>query len=413
MMIKKIIYYSAFHLLNVDSLIRNIFRDKDKKTEVIHCNKSNSTFFGYYNISPWNNSGDIIFNETKAKKKFDITKYPNQIYVQTKSKKTIKIGESKSWNWQQGSMAQWLNDDEVIFNNFVNNHYGCKIYNIKTGKSKQLDSPIYALSKTGKFSYTLNFHRLSVLRPDYGYFCIADKKINQNDKDGLLYFDIVNNSSELVLTFKDIIGFQKDNTMSNVVHRINHLDLSPNEKKIAFLHRWNKDGKGFHRLLVYDLVTKQMTKLVGNELASHFYWRNDDEILCYCQYNGEKGYHILNASGLEDKNYPIFTAILYQDGHPSLTSINKMWVTDTYPNKHKSIIKKLKRESVLYLFDDDFKKIFPIAYFAQLPKFKGSFRCDLHPRISPDGNFINFDSTHTGIRKSHILDIREKIKLLQ
>ena len=41
------------------------------------------------------------------------------------------VGNSDSWNWQQGCMAQWLNDKEIIYNSSENNHHISIIHNIE------------------------------------------------------------------------------------------------------------------------------------------------------------------------------------------------------------------------------------------------------------------------------------------
>ena len=43
-------------------------------------------------------------------------------------------------------------------------------------------------------------------------------------------------------------------------------------------------------------------------------------------------------------------------------------------------------------------------------KYYGYKRCDLHPRWSPDGNFISIDSTHEEKRKTFLINVSKVLK---
>ena len=49
------------------------------------------------------------------------------------------------------------------------------------------------------------------------------------------------------------------------------------------------------------------------------------------------------------------------------------------------------------------KKILIGTFYSPM-KYYGYKRCDLHPRWSPDGNFISIDSTHEDKRKTFLID---------
>ena len=40
---------------------------------------------------------------------------------------------------------------------------------------------------------------------------------------------------------------------------------------------------------------------------------------------------------------------------------------------------------------------------------KGPVRCDLHPRWSPDGRRVCFDSVHGGTRQMYVMDVSEVV----
>jgi Tol biopolymer transport system component len=39
------------------------------------------------------------------------------------------------------------------------------------------------------------------------------------------------------------------------------------------------------------------------------------------------------------------------------------------------------------------------------PVYTGPWRCDTHPRFSPDGRLVVIDSPHTGGRQLHLIDV--------
>ncbi|MGC4055259.1 MAG: hypothetical protein QM757_41010 [Paludibaculum sp.] len=77
------------------------------------------------------------------------------------------LGETRAWNWQQGSMLQWLpgSRDEVIWNDRVDGRFVSKIHNVKTGRTRQLAAPVYTLSPDGKTAIYPDFRRLNDCRP--------------------------------------------------------------------------------------------------------------------------------------------------------------------------------------------------------------------------------------------------------
>jgi Tol biopolymer transport system component len=48
----------------------------------------------------------------------------------------------------------------------------------------------------------------------------------------------------------------------------------------------------------------------------------------------------------------------------------------------------------------------PLGHFRSPPEYTGEWRCDTHPRFSPDGKKVVIDSSHGGDgRQMHMIDI--------
>jgi hypothetical protein len=55
-----------------------------------------------------------------------------------------EIGVSRAWNWQQGSMLQWLpgSKTEVIWNDRDADRFVSRILNVRTGKMRTIAAPV-------------------------------------------------------------------------------------------------------------------------------------------------------------------------------------------------------------------------------------------------------------------------------
>jgi hypothetical protein len=61
-----------------------------------------------------------------------------------------ELGDSCAWNWQQGSMLQWLTGSarEFIWNDRMDGRFVSHILDVKTGKKRTLASSVYSVART-------------------------------------------------------------------------------------------------------------------------------------------------------------------------------------------------------------------------------------------------------------------------
>ena len=370
----------------------------------IPLNKNKCSFFGYYNISPWNIKGDILFYETSGKgKRASINaKLEVKIYKPYENRVEL-LAETKAWNWQQGCMLQWLanSDDEIIYNNYnkKENKYYSEILNVKSKKTKHLKLPIYAVSPNGTLALTLNFSRLRICRPDYGYFNKNGDILFDDKNDGIWLVDIQSNDYKLIISLEDLKNFEPDKTMIDSRHWVNHIDISPDGNRFMFLHRWKKNEIKYHRLLTADVDGSNLYKLAGNRLVSHCIWKNNEEILAWTYFEGSGNNYYLITDKTK-KNRIVGNEYFSNDGHPSFSPDRKWLLTDdANPDRSKF------RSLILY---NENKDIFiKVGNFFQPSKYYKEMRCDLHPKWNRDGNFISIDSAHNGTRSIYILNIKK------
>lgn len=397
-------YFFTRFLIN--QLLKDFYTDKNISINSISTNSNNNSFFGYYNISPFNIKGEILFGQVKTNNIRGSLIEKLSIRLKTSDNVIKEIGSSNAWNWQQGCMLQWFGDSDelIVYNDYSikDNLYIAKIQNIFTNEKKIICKSIYSIAKSGRFALTLNFDRLTLIRPDYGYF---NKNIDWNDlpldsEDGIWFIDIENNTSHLIITLEQLKNFQPDSTMEGAKHKVNHIDISPDGKRFMFLHRWVGTQGRFMRLLIANCNDgSDLFYVTGDEMVSHNCWWGNNNIVSFCKLpDGRNRYvHYKDKTG--------FIGIIgendfFRDGHPTVSPDGRWMLTDDYPD--------ISRFSGLYLYDLKNKKRHILGKFFQPLKYKKEKRIDLHPKWSSDGKHISIDSGHSGKRNMYILNI-EKI----
>lgn len=241
---------------------------------------------------------------------------------------------------------------------------------------------------------TLNYDRLAVYRPEYGYKNRRTIKLLDLENDGIFRLSIEDNSVSIILSLDRICKTKEDNTMKTKDHWVIHLELSPDGKKVIFLHRWRKEGTVYTRLMNYCIESDELDVITGNKMVSHCCWLGVNKILAFCHVrNVGNRYVVFDLS--EDNYKPsIVQQMPHYDGHPSLSPNYEWLLFDTYPDK--------SRMSRMYLKRCDTNEVSELGAFYQPSRFVKKNRIDLHPKWSPDGAKIAFESGHSGKRKLYI-----------
>src|SRR5262249_38878791 len=131
-------------------------------------------------------------------------------------------------------------DSEVVFNSITDKEPSATILNVRTGKSRTLPRPIYALSTDGKQAVTLDFARLHRLRPGYGYANYTEQFAHEAapEKLGIWWMDTTSGKNNLIVTLKQLSEFKPDERFKGAHHWVNHLQFNPGGTRFVFLHRW-------------------------------------------------------------------------------------------------------------------------------------------------------------------------------
>jgi hypothetical protein len=317
----------------------------------------------------------------------------------------IELAETTAWCWQQGCMLQWLpgSKSEVIFNDREGDHYVSRILDVKSGKKRTLPGPIYAVSPDAKWAIAPDFRRLADQRPGYGYNGIPDpnRDVLAPDNAGIWKMDLRTGERKLIVTFAAAVAVPNPRAdWTGAKHWFNHLLVSPDGSRFIFLHRWKGGAAGAKQ------VTRMFTaRADGKDLhviddyggVSHFIWRDTRHILSWADRPPlGKRFYLYEDGG--DKIEVVAPDLMVKDGHCTYLPGKRWILCDTYPNQ--------QRNQNPYLYDTRTGTRHPLGYFHSPAEYKDEFRCDTHPRFSPDGHKAVIDSPHDGIgRQLYLIDI--------
>lgn len=325
-----------------------------------------------------------------------------------------KIGESRAWGWQQSCMLQWIpgSAGEVIWNDREDETYVSRIYQLRSGQTRTLPQPVYALSPDGSFAVGTAFNRIQNLRPGYGYAGIPDPYREQKapGEIGLYTMDLRTGRTNQLLNLADLARIPHLGTdVSDNWHWLNHMLVSPDSRRLLFLHRWRPEilenqlmaRTGFvTRMITVDTTGKDLYVADPSGNSSHFVWRDSQHIFVWTRPEGrEAGFWLIEDKTGEMER--IGAEAMDRNGHNTyVPHTNQEWVlNDTYPDKERLI--------TLYLYHIPSKRKIILGKFYSPTRFFGEWRCDLHPRCDQQGRRVFFDSTHEGSRQMYFLDISD------
>ncbi|HOX37946.1 MAG TPA: hypothetical protein PL033_08155 [Candidatus Brocadiia bacterium] len=361
-------------------------------------------YFGYYDKTPWNASGRYLLSlEIGFMDRMPTPEDACGIgMVDLKDgNRWIPLAQTKAFNWQQGTMLQWLGsapDRMIIYNDVRNGHFAAVVRDTQSGEGYDLPLPIYAVTPDGKWGVTPNFARIHRTRPGYGYCALPDpgKGDPAPADDGIRLMNLENGSNSLIITYRQIAEYQKKESMKDAEHWFNHLQFSPDGSRFIFLHRWSKKGGGwFTRLYTANRDGSGICLLADDDMTSHFDWRDPDHVLAWAQQFNIGCFYFLFKDRTREHEI-IGKGTLDCDGHCSYSPDRKWILTDTYPKKN---------ERTLILYEPATARRIDIGRFYSAPEITGPFRCDLHPRWDRSGGQVCIDSIHEGTRHIYVLDV--------
>lgn len=408
--------------------------------------KDSNYFFGYYDKSP------ICINDNKhlsLRVNFDdrVPRWGDKadigFFELNENDQTFQqICDTNIFNWQQANMLQWIGDkhSEIAFNNLENNKYSSVIFNLSSGKKTIFDIALYDVSNDSSYALCVDHERHHWVRRGYSYDGISNpyKKGNLIKDDGIYKLVFSNKSISKIIDISDLLNIKPIKSMNQASHFVEHIMISPNSKKFAFLHRWKLlSGDIYSRLYTCNHDGSNLYLLNDSGRMSHYCWIGNNQIFGWGGISNSFSrikksgliahpilkplkliYKSLIKSNPQDGLSAFSTLItgdsyikfddlsanqnkipinkLNKDGHPSWNPNNKNLVlTDTYPDKNN--------EALLVLFNLENDEVTVIDSLKSLPDADNTpYRCDLHPKWSFSGQYISIDTMDSGERGIYV-----------
>jgi hypothetical protein len=304
-------------------------------------------------------------------------------------------------------MLQWLpgSRSEVIWNDRQDDRFVSHILDVHTRKRRTLPGPVYALSRDGRWSVAPDFSRLHDWRPGYGYAGIPDPNATAvaPENAGIWRMNLETGKRDLIFSFAAAARLPyAGGDFGAATHWFNHLLFSPDGSRISFLHRWGVRRPGGTVPFTTRMFTSRpdgsdLYELDPNGRTSHYIWRDPKTILAWAWHPsaGEKFYLFEDKSRRAEVVGP---GVMTVNGHCTYLPGNKWILNDTYPDRD--------RNQNVYLYEVATGRRMPLGSFRSPAEYTGEWRCDTHPRFSPDGKTVVIDSPHGGAgRQIYRIDI--------
>ena len=317
-------------------------------------------------------------------------------------------------------MAHWLPwvKDTVVFNDMRGGKFCAVVMNWKTGDERTIPYPIAAVSEDGEWAISINYARLFLTRPDYGYYGNGQnprKDVVFPEDDGLWRVNLRTGEAKLIVScaaVKDMVpAVESEKGMSYLCHVV----FSKDGKRLYFLSRSVEQSyEGVKKFKGVKWQTTAFTCNVdGSGIrrcfpdgwgSSHFNWKpalNEHDartMTVTAKWQNRVYTHIEFTVGEETNARQVGGAAMHFDGHCLYTPNGKFISGDGYWDG------KFNRHWKMVRLSDN--KIVDLGEFFVPEVYRDVYsRCDLHPRWRPDALQIGFNSVHEGSRQVYVMDV--------
>ena len=331
----------------------------------------------------------------------------------------IPVTTTRCWNFQEAAMAHWLPwaKDTFVFNDVRDGRFCAVVMNWRTKEERHFPFPVSAVTEDGEWAISINYARLFLTRPDYGYCGDGQdprKGVVFPEDDGLFRVNMRTGEAKLIVptaAVKDMVPAVGPSGMSYLCHTV----ISKDKKRIYFLSR--SVEKSMERVKKFKGVNWFTTAFTCNADgsgirrcfpdgwgSSHFNWKpalseRDGRTMIVTAKGQNRVYtHVEVTVGEEAGARQVGGKAMDFDGHCIYTPDGEFISGDGYFDK-----KGYRHWKMVRLADDAIKDL---GDWWTPETYRDIYcRCDLHPRWRPDGLQLGFNSVHEGSRQVYVMDV--------
>lgn len=364
--------------------------------------KGGQYFFGYYDLQAYDKSDRYhLCNRPRFIDRLPAAEDILELgYIDLFDGSFHGFAETTLWNFQQGCMLQWfgVSEWEVCYNLRRSERESTCIHNLKTGEKRYTDRPCACVSPDGKYGLSVNFARIFDFRSGYGYAGIRDlnAKVNCPPDDGIYLVDMQTGKSRLLISYADCWKQFPISGMENAKFVVNHITFNPSSNRFLFLLRNFPDSEvDWYTTLITSDLDGNMCMLLKNTYVSHYYWKNDKQILAHCSPKDKKGLFLLDdCSG----TYTELKSPYFNDDIHCIYSPDRKYIIGDGYAIHDSY-------RPLFIYNTETEKTEYLLKAETIVPRDINIRCDLHARWNRKGDKVSFDTTDRGQREICELDM--------
>lgn len=371
-------------------------------------------FASYYAINAWSPDGRYVtVLETDIKNRLPTENDAAVLGVVDlkDNNRFIPLTDTRCWNFQEATMAHWLGSNQpskFIYNDMAEGKFVSIIFDMNTKETRIVPYPVSAVSRDGKEAISINYARLRLTRPDYGYGGNGQdalENVTWPKDDGLFLVDLATGKAKQIVTIDSVREQMPQVTDPKALAYFCHTVFSRDGKKIFWLARSVENRAGQKVVRKWE-TTAFTCNRDGSDVqrcfpdgwgGSHFNWLDDKRIMVTAKYMNKVWSHVLFTAGKDDY-MRLGRGVLDFDGHGVFSDEGKWMATDTYPDglsERKLMVLRMADQAIL-----------PLGSFSVPETYREQYsRCDLHPRWSPDGKMLAFNSVHEGSRQVYVIDM--------
>lgn len=357
------------------------------------------TFFGYYDISPFEPAGSRLLAGRVARDRPGAMEVG--YYSASGEGKFSPVAYTETWCWQQGCRLRWVpafGRGQVVFNTLGPGAYEASAFDLDAGQeTTRFCRALYDISADGRWGLSINFARLQRLRRGYGYTQLPDSHARHSApaEDGIWLVDLARNDSRLLHSLAQVAETEPQQSMRGAVHYFNHLSWNPSGSRFLFFHIWEMPGERRRIRLLTSDKDGNLRVVTNQRMVSHYCWIDDIRMLLFAELYGTNGYYqVPDRNGGEDEG-DLIAGMPGRDGHPTWNEPLGRFLFDGLPDRYA------ERQLMTFRPGDNQPSL--LAAFYSPPYLSGERRCDLHPRWQTEGKAIAVDTAHAGYRQMAVV----------